>query len=123
MANLVCMVLTLVTLNANGLHDSDKWLDLWLKIPKHDIICLQETHLEQWQEYSFTKFAQSFDFFFSHSTTNSGGICVAIRHSLGVIAHKTFEIPGHLLALDLDGLPDDCPQRIIGIYAPSVSKD
>ncbi len=34
--------------------------------------------------------------------------------------HKAFKIPGHLLALDLDGLPDDCPRHIVGIYAPSM---
>ena len=37
--------------------------------------------------------------------------------------HKVFEIPGHLLALDLDGLPDDCPRHIVGIYVPTVLND
>ena len=37
--------------------------------------------------------------------------------------HKTFEVPGHLLALDLDGLPDDCPKHIVGIHVPSMPND
>ncbi len=75
------------------------------------------------QEYAFTKFAQSFNFFFSHGTTNSGGVYFAVHRLLGVIVYKSFEIPGHLLVLDLERAPNDTPTRIIGIYAPSLFKE
>ena len=55
--------------------------------------------------------------------TNSGGMCIAIHRSLGVIMCKSFDIPGHMLVLDLDGTPNNAPKCIIGIYAPSISQE
>ena len=113
--NVLLMALTVITLNANGLHDRNKWSDFWSEVPKCDVICVQETHLTPAQEYSFRIFAQSYDFTFSHGTSNSAGIFVAVRRNTGVMAVKSGEIPGRLLALDLNHQGDSF--WVINVYA------
>ena len=94
------MAISLLTLNVNGLHDQLKWSSFWQEIPKKDIICIQESHLTAQQECSFCLHAQSFDFFFSHGSSNSAGVLVAFRCNIGVIPIKAAELLGRLLAID-----------------------
>ena len=74
------MVLTCFSLNCNGLHDLGKWPQVWcLALTSGaDVITFQETHLTKDQERSFGLFAQGFDKFYSHGSTQSGGILVAV---------------------------------------------
>ena len=95
------MALTIITSNANGIHDESKWSDLWWEIPCKDIICLQETHLTADQEYAFKLFAQSYFFFFSHDTSASAGVCTLVRRSSCVNAVKSGEIPGRLVVVEV----------------------
>ncbi len=71
--------LSVITLNVNGIHNSNKWKELWPYIPAIDVICFQETHLVKAQEYYFQLHTHKFDFFYSHGTTNSGGVCTGVR--------------------------------------------
>ncbi len=73
---LLCIMITAVTLNINGLRDAGKWSSLWSEILRADVICLQETHLSLDQEYSFQLHAQSYNFYYSHGTTNLAGVFV-----------------------------------------------
>ena len=87
-------------------------------MPRADIICLQETHLTESQEYAFVLYAPGYDWFCSHGTTNSGGVACAFKRHSGVKAHKVGEIPGHLIAIDvLDGSLTDF--RLLHLYAPA----
>lgn len=81
--------------------EKEKWLQLWKSTPRADIICFQETHLCTSLEFVFQLYAQGYDFYFSHGTSASAGVCTAVRHSLGVMAVKLEDIPGRLLPLDL----------------------
>ena len=74
-------MLTAITLNVNGVHSRDKCVDLWNAVPQSDIICFQETHLHPDQEYAFKFHAHSYDFFFSHGSTSSAGIVIAVRQN------------------------------------------
>ncbi len=87
-------MLTVVMWNANGLHDQAKWEPLWRELPKADIICLQETHLTSQQERAFALHAPSFDFFFAHGMSNSGGVLTVVNRRAGVIPIKAVEIKG-----------------------------
>ena len=87
-------MLTLLMINANSLHDDHKWQDFWFEIPRLDIICIQQTHLDCTQELSFGLHAQAYDLFYSHGTTNSAGVLIAVKWSVGVIVAKVMEIPG-----------------------------
>ncbi len=109
------MAISLLTLNINGLHNYLKWLSFWQEIPRKDIICIQESHLMAQQECSFSLHAQSFDFFFSHGSSNSAGVLVAFRCNTGVIPVKAAEIAGRLLVIDFD--LDQCRTRLINLYA------
>ena len=115
--NLWVAILTAITLNINGLGDKDKWSDLWQNVSKSDILCFQETHLHTSLEFAFCLHAQGYDFYFSHGSSASAGVCTAIKRSLGVKVEKLIDIPGHLLALDLT--LDGETLRIINIYAPN----
>ena len=95
-------VLTALTLNINGLSEVHKIKELWKEIPRTDVICLQETHLSVGQEYTFSLYAQSFDFFFSHGTRASAGLVIAIHRPVILNAVKTFEIRGHMLVVDAE---------------------
>ncbi len=106
MAKYWWMVLTILSLNANGLYTETKWSTFWSELPKSDILCIQEMHLISQQEFAFTNYAQSYDFFFSHGTSNSAGVFVAVCRSSGIIMHKMGEIPGYLLVLDFAGIAD-----------------
>ena len=112
-----CMALIVITLNTNGLHNSSKQSDFWRETLKSDIICVQETHLTPDQEYSFKINAQSYDFIFSHGTSNLAGVFVAIHRNTGVMVVKSGEIPGRLLSIDLS--LDNVTIHVINIYAPN----
>ena len=115
------MVLTALTLTVNGLGSQQKWSSLWKEVPHTDVLCLQEMHLSCQLEYSFALTAQHYNFFFSHSTTASGGVCIEIKQATGIKAVKTFEVKGHLLVLDLEYM--DQRIRLINIYALNKSKE
>ena len=116
----LCMALMVLTSNVNGAHNPEKWPEIWLNIPQSDLIYFQETYLLESQEFAFKLHKQSYDFFFSHGTSASAGVCIAIYHNLGVIIHKVGFILGYLIALDLV-LLDGFSFWVIGIYAPPDS--
>ena len=118
--SILCIALMVLTSNVNGAHNPEKQLEIWLNIPYSDLICFQETHLLESQEFAFKLHKQSHDFFFSHGTSASAGVCIAIYHNLGVNIHKVGSIPGYLIALDLVML-DGFSFRVVGIYTPPDS--
>ncbi len=89
-------------LNVNGLGNETKWTMLWSEINRADIICLQEMHLCPEKEYNFHLFAQLYDFFYSHGSTNSSGVCIAVKWNSIIMVTRCGEIKGHLLALDME---------------------
>ena len=77
-----------------------------------------KTHLSPDQEYSFQLHAQSYDFYYSHGTTNSADICIAVKcGSFLSVAHCNV-VQGHLVALELQSLTSTF--RVVGVYAPSL---
>lgn len=90
------MTFTVLTSNINGTHDTLKWTEIWGALPRADMICLKEMHLLPEQEYSYKLHAQSHDFFFSHGTSASVGVCVAVRRLCNVNIDKVASIPRHL---------------------------
>ncbi len=93
-ALLIMVMLSMCTLNVNGIYDPLKWKDLWNLLPCTDIICLQETHLATTQEYSFKIHAQSYDWYFSHGSSNSAGVAVAVHRHTGAKVSIVRSIPG-----------------------------
>ncbi len=114
--NLILIMFTALTLNANGLRDPCKWTELWSEINRTDTICIQETHLDTNQEFAFCLYAQGYDYFFSHGMTASAGVLVVVRCS-GYQVVKVGEIPGHMIALDIQDTRGAV--WLIGVYAPS----
>ncbi len=94
------MVLTVLTLNVNGLSCQEKWAKVWSELLYTDIICFQETHLQSTNEFVFPLGAQGYDFFYSHGTTSSAGVCTAIR-CLSVNPVKSVDNSRHILGVDL----------------------
>ena len=76
-------------------------------------------HLCPEKEYNFHLFAQSYDFFYSHGSTNSGGVCIAVKWNSVIKVMRCGEIKGHLLALDVELSMGSI--RIVGIYAPPIA--
>ncbi len=114
------MVLTVITLNINGLGEKNKWLQLWKSTPRADIICFQETHLRMSLEFAFQLNAQGYDFYFSHGTSASAGVCTAIHHTLGVNVVNLNRVLGHCLPLDLTKNGETV--CVLNIYAPNNGK-
>ncbi len=110
-------ILTAITLNVNGLGDKDKWTQLWSTLPCSDVLCFQETHLHTSLEFAFELNAQGYDFYYSHGTSASAGVCTAVRQALDVNVVKTANVPGRLLALDLS--KEGQLVRIVNVYAPN----
>ncbi len=67
-------------------------------------------------------YAQGYDFFFSHSTLASAGLCIAVKYLSGINVVKAGEIPSRLLALDLKRNSDGLALHFVGIYAPNDVK-
>ena len=111
----------MITFNVNGLGVKEKWLDMWHTTRRADILCFQEMHLCTSLEFAFELYAQGYDFYYSHGTSASAGVCTAICQQLGVSVIIAAEIPGHLLALDLES--DGQTVCIINIYAPNLPLD
>ena len=111
---LFLLMLSMITLNVNGLHDHRKWFDFWHSVPCIDILCFQEIHLVEEQLFAFQLHAQNYNWFFSLGTSNSGGVCIGVKCYTGVMVSKVAEVSGYMLALDL---MDDRKTRLINIYA------
>ncbi len=92
-------------------------------VPRSDVICFQETHLTSKQERAFSLCAQGYNFYFSHSTSASAGVCVVVKRSSGVNIVKAGEISSWLLALDLHRELDGLAFHFVCIYAPSNVKE
>ena len=86
-----CMALTVLTSNVNGMHDPQKWSDIWSALPRSDIRCLQEIHLTQEQEYAFQLHAQSYSYWYLHGLSNLAGVCVCVHQSVGVNINRVGE--------------------------------
>ena len=71
-------ILTVITLNINGLVVKDKWLDMWQNTVRADILCFQEMHLHMSLEFAFELHAQGYNFYYSHGTLASAGVCMAV---------------------------------------------
>ena len=115
-ALLTMAMLSMCTLNINGIHDPMKWKDLLNLLPCTDIICLQETHLTSVQEYSFKLHAQSYNWYFSHGSSNSAGVVVAVHRHNGANVTIVGSIPGRLITLDIIC---HCSFHLVNIYAIS----
>ena len=76
---LTMAILSAITLNANSLHDAEKWSELWVLLPHVDLICLQETHLTKDQEFAFQLHSKSHNWFFSHRSSNSASVAMGIH--------------------------------------------
>ncbi len=113
------MVLTTLTLNMNGLSSQVKWPKVWSEVPYTSIICFQEIHLQPSDKFSFPLGAQEYDFFYSHGSSNSAGICTAIKCSLNVNPVKSVDVPGQILGVDF--MQDNVSYRVLNIYAPTNS--
>ncbi len=101
--NLIWMVLMCFSLNCNGLQDSSKWPVVWcLALTSGaDVVIFQETHLTVKQERSFSIFAQSFDKFYAHGTSQLGGILIAVCRSLSLAPSVVNYDNGHKLVLEV----------------------
>ncbi len=109
-----------LTLNVNGMHDGHKWAELWQIIPRYEILCFQEMHLITSQEFAFKLHALHYDWFFSHRTSNSSGVCVGVKRNMGVKTLVKGSVPGRLLALQLQG---DINFDLVTVYAPNNSME
>ncbi len=104
-------------LNVNGLGDKSKWMHLWQHTVKADVLCFQEMHLCTTLALAFSLHAQGYDFFFSHGTSASAGVCTAVKHSLGVIISRLPDDPECMLSVDFE--KDGQSLHVINIYAPN----
>ena len=77
----LCLMVSLLSLNVNGIHDSKKWSPILNTIlgVSPDIVSLQETHLVSDQEYLFGCALPNFSIFYDHGMSNSTGVLIAIR--------------------------------------------
>ena len=66
-------------------------------------------------EFAFPLGAQGYDFFYSHGTTNSAGVCTAVRRNLGVNSVKLVDVFGCLLGVDFTY--KQTKFRVLNIYA------
>ncbi len=75
------IMLTCFTLNCNGLQKQEKWKQVWNLAYNNsaELISFQETHLTTKLEKSFGLCAQAFDIHYSHGTSQSIGIFVAVK--------------------------------------------
>ena len=111
----VMVVLSLLTLNVNGIHDC-----MWHVIKRQsiDIICLQETHLTQPQEYAFKLHAQGYDILFSHGTSNSVGVLTGIRRNKGITVPS---INSHMAITDI--VLQDTQVWVINFYGSTKVRE
>ena len=113
-------MLMLLTFNSNGLHNQQKWPKFWQTIKSNvtDIIAVQETHLTTEQEYAFKLHAQSYEIFFSHGTSQTTGIFLAVRRNHGIHVVHHVAINAHIQFLDVTY--NETNYRIINLYAPTA---
>ncbi len=108
-------MLSCVTLNCNGKW---KWKPLWHFLNSHgaDVIALQETHLTMELEFAFKTYAPSMDTFFSHGTSQSRGVLIALRCSINASGSVVTWLGKHGIVLDVQ--QDYDHYRIINVCVP-----
>ncbi len=113
----------MLTLNVNGIHDCKKWSKVWhvIKWQSTDIICLQETHLTQPQEYAFKLHAQGYDIFFSHGTSNSAGVLTRICRNKGITILGHQSVNSHMVITDI--VLQDTQVWVINFYGSTKVKE
>ncbi len=79
-----------------------------------NVVAVQETHLTADLERSFQLYAQNFEFWFSHGTSQSGGVLIAVRRNCGLTCSKVSEIPGYILQLNIDFQGEST--KVINVY-------
>ena len=84
------------------------------------MITFQETYLTQQLENKFSLCAQTFEVFYSHSTSQSAGVLVAIKWNLGLHVKYSDKIEGHAICLDIQGESEEF--QVISVYAPNDSR-
>ena len=84
------LMVTLLSLNVNGIHDSKKWSSILNTIlsTSPDIVSFQETHLVKDQEYLFGHALPNFFIFYDHGISNSAGVLTAVRQNRGITTRK-----------------------------------
>ncbi len=67
-----------------------------IKSQATDVIALQEIHCTQHQEHAFSMFAQSYECFFSHNSTQSAGVFLAIHRNQGLTVENHLAVYLHI---------------------------
>ncbi len=68
------------------------------------------------QEFAFGLYAPGYNFYFSHGTSGSASVCIAVRQNTGVNIVKLGEIAGRLLSLRVTARSET--YDLTCIYAP-----
>ncbi len=113
------LIMTLLLLNVNGIHDSNKWKNIFNTIlaVSPQIIALRETHLTNEQEYLFQWTLPNFQIFFENGTSNSARVLTAIKQNCGIKVVLHYSHLGHFLSTTCSW--DGTQYKFINIYAPN----
>ncbi len=75
----------------------------------------------QKQEYTFSLHAQSYEIFYSHSTSQLAGVLLAVKRNAGISVIKFSPVSPYLRVLDI--LVIEQPYHMLACYAPMQPKE
>ena len=117
--NISLLVMILVSLNVNGIHNDEKWSNILNTVlaVNPQIVALQETHLMVDQQYLFSRALPGYSVFYENGTSNSAGVLTAIKRNCGIEVLKTYKHSGCFVSLTcLWNLEE---YQVINVYAPN----
>ena len=120
--------LNISTININGLRAPRKQLYLKEYISKHkiDILCVQETHIENFllSKNIERNFNLEKRVYWSYGSNNSRGVCTIICNpNINVIKFQT-DFDGRLVYVDFNlSNSSNITYRLINLYSPTESSE
>ena len=114
--------LKFASLNLRGLRNENKRRAMfnYLRRPKYDLICLQETHSNVGDEMLW-KAEWGGQIIMSHGTQNSKGVAVLIQKNSRVRVNKiTIHEDGHYVLVSLK--VNDITMLLVNVYGPNTDE-
>ena len=118
---IICLMLSLISFNTNGLRNQSKFGKLLIKCKNNDMLCLQETN---WTDHIMkdikTKWTDMM--YANHGTDKSCGVAILIKNNTVENLKEIYkDKKGRVIIIEFKYKKIE--YRIINIYAPNIEAD
>ena len=118
---IMCLMLSLISFNTNGLRNQSKFGKLLIKCKNNDMLCLQETN---WTDHIMKDIKTKWKdiMYANHGTDKSCGVAILIKNNTVENLKEIYkDKKGRVIIIEFKYKKIE--YRIINIYAPNIEAD